>query len=113
MATSVPDHGPFLSGSVGPNSETMGVPTADAICNGPVSPEIISDAPRQSSTTSARRVGGATRADPADASATTVASASSPGPHSTNGTYPLTSRRNAATSPKCSGIHRLFGQAAP
>ena len=56
MFTSVADHGPFLSGSVGPNSDTMGVPTAAAMCKGPVSPDTISDAARHSSTRSARRV---------------------------------------------------------
>jgi len=52
---------------VGPNSDTMGVPTAAAMCNGPVSPDTISEAARHSSTRSASRVGGARRAEPADA----------------------------------------------
>ena len=37
-------HGPLRSGSVGPKIDTIGVPTAAAMCSGPVSPDTISDA---------------------------------------------------------------------
>ena len=36
--------GPLRAGSVGPKSATIGVPTAAAMCVGPVSPDTISDA---------------------------------------------------------------------
>ncbi len=34
-------HGPLRSGSVGPKIDTIGVPTAAAMCSGPVSPDTI------------------------------------------------------------------------
>src|SRR5690606_3328136 len=107
------DHGPFLAGSVGPKIDTMGVPTAAAICSGPVSPETISDARRQIATRSGSDVSGARCATPPDDSMTASAIARSPGPHSTNGTSPRTSLKNDASSPNRSEYHRLLGQAAP
>ena len=46
---------------------TIGVPTAAAMCVGPVSPDTISAAPRASATRSAIVVGGASTAAPPDA----------------------------------------------
>ena len=39
------DHGPLRSARVGPNSATIGVPTAPAMCSGPVSPDTMRLAP--------------------------------------------------------------------
>ena len=47
------------AGSVGPNRLTVGVPTAVAMCSGPVSPDTTSADARESATRSARPVGGA------------------------------------------------------
>ena len=81
--TSSGRHGPFRTGLVGPYSPTMGAPTAAARCSGPVSPDTISRAPRASASTSPIRVGGASRAAPADAATTSRARSSSCGPQST------------------------------
>ena len=43
-------HGPLRAGSVGPNSATTGVPTAAAMCVGPVSPDTIRRALRERAT---------------------------------------------------------------
>ena len=107
-------HGPLRSGSVGPKRLTIGVPTAAAMCSGPVSPDTTSAAARASATqVGDRRSRGASTAAPADAATTAAASASSPGPQSTTGVSPHASRRNAASSPNRSGGQRLFGHAAP
>ena len=51
--TSSGDHGPLRAGSVGPKRPTIGVPTAAAMCIGPVSPDTISARARASATRSA------------------------------------------------------------
>src|SRR5579864_9732704 len=91
------DSGPLRDGRVGPYTPTMGVPTADAIWSGPVSPEIISDAPRARATRSATVVWGAIVAAPAAAPTVSSASARSPGPHSTTDSSPVRSRRSRAS----------------
>src|SRR4051812_27886456 len=106
-------NGPLRLGSVGPKMLTVGVPTAVAMCNGPVSPDTTSAASRATATMSVIVVGGASDADPDDAATTSRASASSPGPHNTTGVTPHTSRTNEAISPKRCAGQRLFGHAAP
>src|SRR6185295_8746665 len=92
---------------------TIGVPTAAAICAGPVSPETYSDAPRARAATSAIVVFGESTAAPDGCSTTARAIASSPGPHVTTELRPWRARIPAASAPKRAGIHRLFDQAAP
>ena len=59
--------GRCADGSVGPKMPTTGVPTAAAMCIGPVSPEIMSAAAFVSDTRSATVVAGDTAAVPSDA----------------------------------------------
>jgi hypothetical protein len=49
---------------------TIGVPTAAAICVGPVSPDTMTSAPRASATMSAMEVSGVSTAAPLDAATT-------------------------------------------
>jgi hypothetical protein len=113
IVTSCGNHGPLRSGYVGPNSATIGVATAPAMCSGPVSPEMISRALRARPTRSLIVVGGDNSAAPEDAAMTAAASDSSPGPHNTTDARPSSCRIAAATAPNRSGGQRLFGQAAP
>ena len=53
--TSSGNQGPFLDGRVGPKMPTTGVPTAAAMCAGPVSPDTMSLAPRDRATRSRDR----------------------------------------------------------
>ena len=90
-ARSSGDHGPLRCGTVGPKMPTIGVPTAAAMCIGPVSPDTISARRAASATRSAivgrRREHARRRPTP---STTASASASSPGPHSTTDSSPCT-----------------------
>src|SRR5690242_17992736 len=99
--------GPLRDGRVGPYSPTTGVPTADAMWVGPVSPDTISEAPRASATISATLVCGDTNAAPEAAAATSAASACSPGPHNTTDRGPMRSRMPAASAPNLEGGQRL------
>src|SRR5262245_60264558 len=92
---------------------TIGVPTAAAMCAGPVSPETYSDAPRASATTSAIVVFGESAAAPDEPSTASCAIASSPGPHVITDIRPWRARISAASAPKRAGIQRLLGHAAP
>src|SRR5262245_51101275 len=92
---------------------TIGAPTALAMCAGPVSPVTKSDAPRANATTSAIEVGGSIAAAPQEPSATSRASASSPGPQSTTDGRPWIARSADVIVANRDGIHRLFGHAAP
>src|SRR5262245_31373067 len=92
---------------------TIGVPTAPAMCAGPVSPVTKSDAPRARAAMSAIDVGGSGVAAPDEAAAASRASGSSPGPQRTTEESPCAARRAAATAPNRDGSHRLLGQAAP
>ena len=71
---------------------TIGVPTAAAMCVGPVSPDTISAAPRASATRSAIVVCGDMIAAPSARRDDLAASASSPGPHSTTDISPCRAR---------------------
>jgi hypothetical protein len=113
IETSRPSHGPLRSKRVGPNSATIGVPTAPAMCSGPVSPDTISAALRAMPTRSVIVVGGATSALAEEAATTADASACSPGPQSTTERRPASRVNIDASAPKRSGGHRLFGHAAP
>src|SRR5580765_4140145 len=92
---------------------TIGVPTAPAMCAGPVSPVTKSDAPRASAAMSPIDVGGSDVAAPDDPAAASRASGSSPGPQRTTDGSPCEARRADATIPNRAGSHRLLGQAAP
>src|SRR6185295_4223354 len=106
-------HGPLRAESVGPKCPTAGVPTAAAICSGPVSPDTISRAPFAIDAMSVIVVRGAILAAPRDAATTDAATDSSRGPHNTIDGIPMRSRIAAASAPNRSGGHRLFGHAAP
>src|SRR3954452_3037440 len=92
---------------------TIGVPSAAAMCVGPVSPDTINAAPRASATRSAIVVFGDTIAAPSAPAATAAASDSSHGPHSTTDLNPCLARSSAAIAASRSGGQRLFGHAAP
>src|SRR5678815_1079257 len=77
------DQGPLRSARVGPNSATSGVPTAAAMCSGPVSPEIRMRAGLAIANRSAIDVAGAGSAAPSEAAETCCASGFSLGPQST------------------------------
>src|SRR4029453_5573395 len=64
------DHGPLRSVNVGPKRATTGVPTAAAICRGPVSPEIRSRARLAIANRSTMLVRGASSAESRDARTT-------------------------------------------
>ena len=66
-----------------------------------------------SASTSAIRVGGASRAAPAEAATTCLRESSSRGPQRTIDGVPWTSCRPRRDLAECSGGQRLFGQAAP
>src|SRR5687767_1706185 len=113
ITTSAADHGPLRLASVGPNSATSGVPTAPPMCSGPVSPEISTRARRAMAKRSVIDVAGASSAAPFEARVTSSANDCSPGPHKTSERSPQRSRIPAASAPKRSRGHRLFGHAAP
>src|SRR5262245_22989528 len=92
---------------------TTGVPTADAMWVGPVSPDTITAAPRVSAITPPIVVFGDATAAPSAAAAVSVASHSSPGPHRMTDIRPRRFRSSAASAANLSGGHRLFGHAAP
>ena len=71
-----------LVAAIGAQSATTGVPTAAAMCVGPVSPDTRSFAARESATRSVSCVRGASVAAPDDALTIARARSSSPGPHS-------------------------------
>src|SRR6185503_3810639 len=107
------DHGPLRSARGGPNSATIGVPTAPAMCSGPVSPDTMRLALFAIARMSVMLVAGACSAAPLDEATTADAAASSPGPHSTTDRRPRRSRIAAASAPKRAAGHRLFDHAAP
>ena len=96
-----PTTGRCAAGRSGRTRAPTGVPTAAAMCSGPVSPDTTSARlPRRARRRSGDRGRRRQRARAARrVQRPRCASASSPGPHSTTDASPRTSRRNAATSP--------------
>ena len=83
------------------------------MCNGPVSPKSGCARACAIANRSVIDVAGAASAAPLDARETCCASDCSPGPHRTSERSPNRSRIAAASAPKRSAGHRLFGHAAP